>query len=87
MVELELAYLREIDRLTIDGAVVVAYLRDQLGMRADGTPFTDVIEVAATLSWTRDPFDRVIAAQALVADARLVTRDATIRSNLPSAVW
>lgn len=39
------------------------------------------------LTWTRDPFDRMIAAQAIVADAPLVTADRTILANLPLAVW
>ena len=37
--------------------------------------------------WTRDPFDRLIAAQAIVADAPLVTADRTILEHLPLATW
>jgi PIN domain nuclease of toxin-antitoxin system len=39
------------------------------------------------LTWTRDPFDRMIAAQAVVADAPLLTADETILDNLPLATW
>jgi PIN domain nuclease of toxin-antitoxin system len=39
------------------------------------------------LSWTHDPFDRLIAAHAIVADAPLVTADRTILENLPLATW
>ncbi len=47
----------------------------------------DVTQAAAPLSWTRDPFDRLIAAHAIVANAPLVTADRTIRENLPLAIW
>jgi len=45
------------------------------------------VQAANGLSWTRDPFDRMIAAQAIVADAPLVTADRTILGNLPLATW
>lgn len=51
------------------------------------TSLADLIRAAAPLSWTRDPFDRLIAAHAVVADAALVTADQTILENLPLATW
>jgi len=48
---------------------------------------TELIRVAAELTWTRNPFDRLIAAHAIVADVPLVTADETIRDNLPLATW
>jgi PIN domain nuclease of toxin-antitoxin system len=51
------------------------------------TSLADLVRAAAPLSWTRDPFDRLIAAHAIVADAPLVTADQTILENLPLATW
>jgi PIN domain nuclease of toxin-antitoxin system len=45
------------------------------------------VQAAADLFWTRDPFDRLIAAHAIVANAPLITADAAIRENLPLATW
>lgn len=45
------------------------------------------MQSAAGLTWTRDPFDRLIAAHAIVAGAPLLTADRTILENLPQAVW
>jgi PIN domain nuclease of toxin-antitoxin system len=45
------------------------------------------VQAAAGLTWTRDPFDRLIAAHAIVADAPLLTADRTILDNLPQAIW
>lgn len=44
-------------------------------------------QTAADLSWTRDPFDRLISAHAIVANAPLITADETIRKHLSLAVW
>jgi PIN domain nuclease of toxin-antitoxin system len=46
-----------------------------------------VTAIAATLGWTRDPFDRVIVAHALADDLPLLTRDERIRRHCPLARW
>jgi PIN domain nuclease of toxin-antitoxin system len=53
----------------------------------DGCPFQIIIAEAAKLTWTRDPFDRIICAAARAAGAPLLTRDADILANEPSAFW
>jgi PIN domain nuclease of toxin-antitoxin system len=44
-------------------------------------------KAAVDLTWTRDPFDRLIAAHAIVAGARLLTADEQILEHLPLATW
>jgi PIN domain nuclease of toxin-antitoxin system len=46
-----------------------------------------VIQAATGLSWTRDPFDRLISAHAIVTNSPLITADETIREHLALAVW
>jgi len=87
MAILELTYLYEIGRLRVGGEDIFAGLERDLNLTLDRTPFADVVAKAHPLSWTRDPFDRLIAAQALSAGARLVSSDGAIRQNLASAVW
>ena len=87
MVELELTYLYEVGRVTEPASAPLSSLRRTLGLQVDDAPFTEVAQAAAPLSWTRDPFDRLIAAHAIVANAPLVTADETIRENLPLAIW
>lgn len=53
----------------------------------DGAPFQTIVAAAAKLTWTRDPFDRLICATARAAGAPLLTRDATIIANEPAAFW
>ncbi len=87
MAALELTYMHEIGRARDSVPTMLAALRRSIGLRVVDVSFAQLNEVAAGLSWTRDPFDRLIAAHASVADAALVTADRTIREHLPLAVW
>ncbi len=87
MALLELTYLQEIGRLSVGGEEVLAALAPALGLRVDDAPFADVVAIAHRQSWTRDPFDRMIAAQALCSEAELLTADDSIRAHVPVARW
>lgn len=87
LVELELAYMHEIGRARDPAPMMLAALRKSIGLEVSDVSFAAVAQTAVGLAWTRDPFDRMIAAQAIVADAPLVTADKTILANLPLATW
>ena len=84
---LELEFLREIGRLSVGSNRIFASLHRQLALQLCSIPFGRVVEAALALDWTRDPFDRLIAAQAAAAGAKLVTRDRTIRKHFPASAW
>jgi PIN domain nuclease of toxin-antitoxin system len=86
-VALELTYLHEVGKARDSAAMMLAALRQSIGLEVADVSFADLIHRAVDLAWTRDPFDRLIAAHAIVADAPLVTADKTIREHLPQAVW
>ena len=50
-------------------------------------PFRDVAMEALQEKWTRDPFDRLIVANAKAAGAPLVTKDEHIRKHYRRAIW
>lgn len=79
--------MHEIGRARDPAPAMLAALRQSIGLEIDSAPFAEVAHTATGLTWTRDPFDRLIAAQAIVADAPLVTADRTILDNLPLATW
>ncbi|HEX4952796.1 MAG TPA: PIN domain-containing protein [Thermoanaerobaculia bacterium] len=87
MVTLELQFLFEIRRVTRPGLEVVAALAAELGLRTCDLPFPQVVARAAHQSWTRDPFDRLITAQAALREAPLLTKDGDIHTHYPHAVW
>jgi PIN domain nuclease of toxin-antitoxin system len=86
-VVLELQYLYETKRVADNAELVVEDLRHRLGVRVCDLPFADVARRALALSWTRDPFDRLIVAQAAVRDAKLVTKDRALRKRYKASVW
>ena len=87
MVLLELGYLYEIGRTAEPGEVVVERLGAEIGLQFCELPFPAVAQRALGQRWTRDPFDRVIVSQALLAEVPLLTRDRTIHANYPAALW
>ncbi len=87
IVRLELQYLREIDRITADANEIVFDLSKRIGLKTCDKPFRTVVDAALDLSWTRDPFDRIIVANASVDNNPLVTKDHSILKNYRDAVW
>jgi PIN domain nuclease of toxin-antitoxin system len=87
IVELELQYLHELQRTTQPGSVVVESLEQEIGLARCTLPFAQVIAAALRNTWTRDPFDRIVVAQAQVRKTELLTRDAGIRDHYPEAIW
>jgi PIN domain nuclease of toxin-antitoxin system len=84
---LELEFLHEIGRLKPPASKVVANLAADIGLRVCDLPFRKVAEPALTETWTRDPFDRLIVANARAAGAALVTKDDNILEHYSRALW
>ncbi len=87
IVVLELDYLHEIGRTAEDASVVLDELARTMGLAQDEGSFAAVVAAARTLTWTRDPFDRLIVGHAATAGATLLTKDRTIRRHYRQAVW
>ncbi|MBW3602098.1 MAG: PIN domain-containing protein [Actinobacteria bacterium] len=86
-VGLELAYLYEVGRVRSPAREVLEELVPALELVVADVPAAVVCEAALSLTWTRDPFDRLLAAQALAGGTTLVTKDEVIREHLPLAWW
>ncbi|MDQ2994024.1 MAG: PIN domain-containing protein [Pseudomonadota bacterium] len=87
MVVLELKYLLEIERITQKPEPILHYLEKNIGLKICDKPFLDIIEKAKNIPWTRDPFDRIITAQASIDGDILLTRDLKIRENYKHCIW
>ncbi len=87
IVMLELAYLNEIGRVIVPATEIIQELQEVIYLKICSHPFYKVIERGLHMSWTRDPFDRVIAAQAALHANPLLTKDETILKNYSHAVW
>ena len=86
-VRLELAFLAELRRITASAEEVIGALAGDLGVRVASDPFDMVVAEAMSVSWTRDPFDRLIVATARLHRAPLVTRDSRMLEHFAAAVW
>jgi len=86
-VMLELELLHEIGRLRASAERTLSFLESETGLRVCPLPFHDVVTQALREKWTRDPFDRLIVANAKAAGAPLVTKDERIRKHYRRAIW
>lgn len=88
MVRLELTYLYEIDRIADVPERIIGELRAAVGLMEDTQPFARVVDLAERETFTRDPFDRIITAQAIAARSALATKDERIlRAHPEAALW
>ena len=87
MVLLELDYLREVGRINPTSSDILRGLEAYLGVSVCEIPFPRIVHEASRLTWTRDPFDRIIVAHAAVTSSVLLTRDRSILDHYPLARW
>lgn len=83
---LELQYLYEIKRISTEPKKICHHLEVTIDLKKDETNFSNIIGEAMTLSWTRDPFDRIIVAHAQYTKAYLITADQMIQSHYTLAM-
>lgn len=87
MVTLELEYLYETGWIQVKSRVICDSLEQSVGLRVCDHSFAAVVRMSLEQRWTRDPFDRIIVAQAKLADAPLLTKDSAIMKHYKKAFW
>lgn len=87
IVGLELQYLYESSKTNEPGAPVIHALGREIGLQRCDLPFADIVDAALQETWTRDPFDRMVVAQARLRAAPLLTKDRHIQQHYDGAVW
>ena len=88
MVLFELDYLFQRKRISCPAKDMFTALSADFGVTLCQLPFAKVAYEALNITWTADPFDRLIVAQASAnRGALLITRDRLIRRHYPNAAW
>lgn len=87
MVDLELQYLFEIDRISLPANEVLSALQADIGLQVADDSFQFIVQQSKPLNWTRDPFDRVIVGHAHYKKIPLITRDKTIHQHFKQIIW
>jgi PIN domain nuclease of toxin-antitoxin system len=80
---LEIAFLGEIGRIEVKNPEFTELLLDDPRFVVDEVALLTLIRYAVALSWTRDPFDRLLAAHSEARRAPLVTLDTGLREHHP----
>ena len=85
---IELEYLFELKRIKLPARDIQRKMEHELGVRLCELPFTTIAGAALDEKWTRDPFDRMIVANAKANGfAWLISADEEIRKHYPRTVW
>ncbi len=83
---LELQYLAEIGRLKVKNPEFTETLLSDSRFLVDELPLIALIQHSLHLTWTRDPFDRLLCAHSRARRIPLCTVDRDIRANHPFLV-
>jgi PIN domain nuclease of toxin-antitoxin system len=75
---LELQYLAEVGRLEVRNPEFTESLLGDSQFLVDDVPLVNLVQRALDLSWTRDPFDRLLCAHSLARRVPLCTVDKLI---------
>ena len=85
---LELEYLREAGRIRLPARDIQRKVEHELGVRLCDLPFCAIVSAALDESCTRDPFDRLVVANAKANGfASLISADNEIARHYPRTVW
>lgn len=78
---LEVQYLGEVGKLQVDMERFARAVLDDPRFLVDEVPLMNLIQQALPLSWTRDPFDRLLAAHSAARRVPLCSVDRQIRAH------
>ena len=85
---LELEYLRELGKTKFSARDLLEKVSHETNLRLCELPFSEIAGAALEEKWTRDPFDRLIVANAKANGfAWLISDDEAIRKHYPRTVW
>ena len=88
MAYLELEYLHELGKTKFSARDLLEKVSHETNLRLCELPFSEIAAAALDEKWTRDPFDRLIVANAKAnCFAWLISADESILQHYPRAVW
>jgi PIN domain nuclease of toxin-antitoxin system len=78
---LEIQFLAEVGRLSVDGPAFMEAVRQDARFVVDEVALVALIDKALSLSWTRDPFDRLLAAHSEARRVSFCSLDRRVRAR------
>ena len=80
---LEIQFLAEVGHVEIQDQQFYEVLPSDPRFLIDEVPLMPLVRKAITISWTRDPFDRLLVAHSLARRTDFCTLDRTVRQHHP----
>lgn len=87
IVKLEIKYLNEIGRIKQKPDTIIDALIDEIGLTFSKNSFERLVNQAIHLDFTRDPFDRIIVADASINNSYLISKDDIITKHYKNTIW
>ena len=84
---LEMKYLNEIGRIKIEPDVIIDSLVNEIGLTFSDNSIDRIVSQAIHLDFTRDPFDRIIVADASINNSILISKDENIKKHYKNTIW
>jgi PIN domain nuclease of toxin-antitoxin system len=85
IMRLKLEYLYEIEHIWEPANIIISDLTDRIGLRDFEKDFNAFVSQAIKISWTRDPFDRLIVDNAALNANILISKDQIILDHYSHA--
>ena len=87
IVKLEIKFLNEIGRVKQKPDTIIDALIDEIGLTFSKNSLERVVNQAIHFDFTRDPFDRIIVADASINNSYLISKDDIITKHYKKTIW
>ncbi|MDO5651260.1 MAG: PIN domain-containing protein [Moraxella sp.] len=87
MVKFEIDLLHEIGRINVSSDQLLKELTQNLQLTLCQKSWMNTVNIAKYLTFTRDPFDRLITAHAMIDNSALITKDSKISDHYTNCIW
>lgn len=87
MVKLELQYLYDKKRVNAPPDEVINSLKQVLHLNICQKNWLDIVNIALTCDFTRDAFDRLIVAHAMLDNSILINKDENLTEYYKHCIW
>ena len=87
MARLEMQFLYEVGKIKLEPTDIIKGLMEEIDLIFSENNISSIMDKAIEFNFTRDPFDRIIVADAAIDNSKLITKDQIILDNYKNAIW
>ncbi|MFC0820782.1 type II toxin-antitoxin system VapC family toxin [Moraxella marmotae] len=87
MVKLELQYLYQKKRISENADTIIQSIANKANFSICQKNWLDIVNVALHCNFTKDAFDRLIVAHAMLDNSILISKDTNLTEHYVNCVW